>query len=109
MNCLRISPGTARKPGTMLRKCSAHAFKSMLGGSLYCTIAVIIGFSPLVSLGGLLQHRCRLSERRTDRRERRGDRVGAVGAGAGFVQLAVGCGLSIAPHRDRQTRQPRRN
>ena len=32
MNCLRISPGTLRKPGAILRKCYAQDFWSMLGG-----------------------------------------------------------------------------
>src|SRR3954463_12406754 len=106
MNCLRISPGTVRKPGAMLRKCSAHAFRSIDGGSLYCTIAVIIDSTPLLLLRGLLQRRLWLSECCAHRCEGRGYRIGAVGAGAGFVQLAVGGGLSIAAHRDRQTRQP---
>src|SRR6516164_7868804 len=42
MNCLRISPGTSRKPGAMRRKCAAQAARSMCGGSLYWTMAVII-------------------------------------------------------------------
>src|SRR6516162_9811540 len=42
MNCLRISPGTVRKPGAMARKCAAQAARSMCDGSLYKTIAVII-------------------------------------------------------------------
>src|SRR5690348_13777824 len=42
MNCLRISPGTSRKPGAMARKCAAQAARSMCGGSLYWTIAVIM-------------------------------------------------------------------
>src|SRR5690349_21272586 len=41
MNCLRISPGTVRKPGAMLRKCAAQAARSIRGGSLNWTIAVI--------------------------------------------------------------------
>src|SRR6516165_11226614 len=42
MNCLRISPGTARKSGAMVRKWAAQAAVSICGGSLYWTIAVII-------------------------------------------------------------------
>src|SRR5437764_6538347 len=52
MNCLRISPGTSRKPGAILRKCSAQAARSICAGSLYCTIAVIIGVPPLFVLNG---------------------------------------------------------
>src|SRR5262252_8759533 len=29
MNCLRMSPGTVRKPGAILRKCSAQALRSI--------------------------------------------------------------------------------
>src|ERR1700756_4759283 len=49
MNCLRISPGTSRKPGAILRKCAAQPARSICGGSLYKTIAVII---VRVLLGG---------------------------------------------------------
>src|SRR5579864_971989 len=38
-----MRPGTARKPGAILRKCSAQAARSMLGGKRYWTIAVIMG------------------------------------------------------------------
>src|SRR5580700_5134755 len=102
MNCLRISPGTSRKPGAMLRKCAAQAARSIDGGSLYCTIAVIIEWFPFASFGGLRQRGRRLAERGVDRRQRRGDRIGAVRSGPGFMQLAVGLGLGIAAYRDRQ-------
>jgi hypothetical protein len=46
---LRISPGTSRKPGAILRKCAAQASRSIDGGNLYCTIAVIINFTPFDS------------------------------------------------------------
>src|SRR5258706_11176818 len=49
MNCLRIRPGTVRKPGAILRKCSAQAAWSMLGGRRYWTIAVIMAASRLLS------------------------------------------------------------
>src|ERR1700722_19862814 len=42
MNCLRIRPGTSRKPAAIVRKCAAQAAKSMLGASRYWTIAVIM-------------------------------------------------------------------
>src|ERR1700723_1268861 len=42
MNCLRMSPGTSRKYGAILRKCAAQAARSMLGGRRYWTIAVIM-------------------------------------------------------------------
>src|SRR5215831_20156564 len=42
MNCLRISPGTSRKPGAIVRKCAAQAARLICGGSLYWTIAVIM-------------------------------------------------------------------
>src|SRR5438270_13793048 len=47
MNCLRMSPGTVRKPGAIVRKCLAQALKSILDGRRYWTIAVIIGRSSL--------------------------------------------------------------
>src|SRR5215475_4829482 len=42
MNCLRMSPGTVRKPGAILRKCSAQALRSIFDGRRYWTIAVIM-------------------------------------------------------------------
>ena len=42
----RISPGTLRKPGAILRKCAAQAWRSIDGGRRYCTIAVINNFTP---------------------------------------------------------------
>src|SRR5882672_481003 len=46
MNCLRMSPGTVRKTGAILRKCSAQALRSILDGRRYWTIAVIMGRTP---------------------------------------------------------------
>src|SRR6516164_9667164 len=46
MNCLRMSPGTVRKPGAILRKCSAQALRSIFDGRRYWTIAVIMGHTP---------------------------------------------------------------
>src|ERR1044071_8670343 len=89
MNCLRTSPGTVRKPGAILRKCSAQAFWSIDGGNLYCTIAVIIGALLYRSLRGLLQRRGRPPKRRIHFGEGGGDRIRAVRAGAGFVQAAI--------------------
>src|SRR5215208_8372649 len=106
MNCFRISPGTVRKPGAMLRKCAAQAFWSIEGGNLYCTIAVIIMALLSGSLRRLLQCRRRLAERGIDIGERGGDRLGPVRPGADGVQVTVGFGLGVAAHRDRQCRQP---
>src|ERR1041385_6169541 len=95
MNCLRTSPGTVRKPGAILRKCSAQAFWSIDGGNLYCTIAVIIGALLYRSLRGLLQRRGRPPKRRIHFGEGGGNRIRAVRAGAGFVPAAIGFGLGI--------------
>src|SRR6516165_8220165 len=52
MNCLRISPGTSRKPGAMVRKCAAQAARLICGGSLYWTIAVIIVWFSSAAVAG---------------------------------------------------------
>src|ERR1700731_4232813 len=57
MNCLRMSPGTVRKPGAILRKCSAQALRSILDGRRNWTIAVIIGRSSLRIASGDLSTR----------------------------------------------------
>src|SRR5437773_232404 len=100
MNCLRTRPGTLRKPGAMLRKCSAQAFRSIEGGNLYCTIAVIIGSLLSGSLGRLLQRRRRLAERGIDAGEGRGNSIGAIRAGTRGVQVTIGLALGIAAHRN---------
>src|SRR5215510_3013703 len=94
MNCLRISPGTSRKPGAIVRKCAAQAARLICGGSLYWTIAVIMVRLPSAAaccrMVGSLLHLAGLKD--TDGL---GELSGLPPAAAQFTQDAPGFELAV--------------
>src|SRR5216683_4573330 len=106
MNCLRMSPGTLRKPGAILRKCSAQAFRSIEGGRRYCTIAVIIGSAPFKSFSD--SHSRESSERPDERNARFHSVQPGVdeGAPAFFPGSIARRQHTSAPGTDTMTRVP---
>src|SRR5216683_2667667 len=106
MNCLRMSPGTLRKPGAILRKCSAQAFRSIEGGRRYCTIAVIIGSAPFKSFS---DSHSRESTERPDERNARFHSVqpGVDGGAPAFFPASIARRQhTSAPGTDWMTRVP---
>src|SRR6266851_1367134 len=106
MNCLRMSPATPRKPGAILRKCSAQAFRSIEGGRRYCTIAVIIGSAPFKSFS---DSHSRESTERPDERNARFHSVqpGVDGGVPAFFPASIARRQhTSAPGTDWMTRVP---
>src|SRR6266849_2421534 len=106
MNCLRMSPATPRKPGAILRKCSAQAFRSIEGGRRYCTIAVIIGSAPFKSFS---DSHSRESTERPDERNARFHSVqpGVDGGAPAFFPASIARRQhTSAPGTDWMTRVP---
>src|SRR5579883_2515214 len=101
MNCLRMSPGTVRKPAAMARKCSAQAALLIDGGRRYCTIAVIISAPLLIRRrrpaprpAVRTRRRARPAPRRSSRRRkgrgRRGADGGRIRSGHGGARRPAG-------------------
>src|SRR6266851_1787836 len=106
MNCLRMSPATPRKPGAILRKCSAQAFRSIEGGRRYCTIAVLLSNCSAASRS---ESHSRESIERPDERNARFHSVqpGADGGAPAFFPASIARRQhTSAPGTDWMTRVP---